>query len=101
MAARTLWILFLSLLVASLGAQAKEPAATAPPAGRIEGRVLGPLGEPMRAVAVWAAIPGELDRALARGMTDGEGYFVLAGVSLDPGNSCGPQQGVPHGFPSA
>jgi hypothetical protein len=23
------------------------------------------------------------------------------GVSLDPGNSCGPQQGVPHGFPSA
>jgi hypothetical protein len=77
LAARTLWILFLSLLVAGLAAQAKERAVTAPPSGRIEGRVLGPLGEPMAAVAVWAAIPGELDRALARGLTDGEGYFVL------------------------
>lgn len=85
MTARSLCITylpFLLLLAAGLAAQAKEPASTAPPSGRIEGRVLGPLGEPMHAVAVWAATMSEPDLALARGLTDGEGCFVLTRLPL-------------------
>lgn len=50
--------------------------------GRVEGRVLGPLGEPMVAVEVWAALWPQLDDVIARTRTDGDGYYVLPKLPL-------------------
>lgn len=70
------WLVSISLLLALPGQQA--PAAT----GTAEGRVLGPLGEPMLGVEVRAAIWPDLDTAVAKTRTDGEGMFVLGRLPL-------------------
>ena len=61
--------------------QTPAPAAAAE-TGIVEGRVLGPLGEPMVAVEVWAADWRAPDQVIARTRTDGEGMFVLGKVPL-------------------
>lgn len=66
------------LTAATLCAQAK-PAADV---GIVEGRVLGPLGEPMVNLEVRASAWPELDTILAKTRTDGEGMFVLSRLPL-------------------
>ncbi|MBK8101083.1 MAG: carboxypeptidase regulatory-like domain-containing protein [Planctomycetes bacterium] len=60
------------LLAVHLPAQATPPAT-----GTAEGRVLGPLGEPMIGIEVRAAIHPALDITVAKTRTDGQGMFVL------------------------
>ena len=60
----------------ALGAAAMAQGAQ-PAAGVVEGRVLGPLGEPMVSVEVWAADWNTPMQRLAQTRTDGEGMFVL------------------------
>ncbi len=62
-----------SFLVLASWCSAQQAAAT----GRIEGTVIGPLGQALVAGEVWAEYWGEV---VARGRTDGSGAFVLTGV---------------------
>jgi protocatechuate 3,4-dioxygenase beta subunit len=69
-------LLAVAIGLACAGAAAQEGAAN----GVVEGRVLGPLGEPMVGVEVWRADWQTPDQVIARTRTDGEGMFVLGKV---------------------
>ena len=49
----------------------------------VQGRVLGPLAEPLRDVEVWATTLPATDQRFASARTDGDGAFVLAKVPRD------------------
>lgn len=63
----------LVLLAATLPAQAPAQPAD----GLLEGRVLGPLGEPMVGIEVRAVCWPDVATTTGRTRTDGEGMFVL------------------------
>lgn len=59
------------------------PLLAQAPMGTIEGRVLGPLGDPLPNVEVVATADPRAPGALAKTRTDGDGMFVLARVPCD------------------
>lgn len=78
----------LAAVFATLPALAQSPHATPPPpTGTVEGRVLGPDGQPMRNVEVIAAPDRRSSDVLARTRTDGEGMFVIARLPVERGCS--------------
>jgi hypothetical protein len=66
-------------------AQAPSPPAAAP-VGIVEGRVLGPLGEPMPNIEVVAVGRGKAP-PVGRCRTDGDGFFRMSRVPIEQGAS--------------
>jgi protocatechuate 3,4-dioxygenase beta subunit len=61
---------------------AVSPGQELAPTGTVTGVVVNGLGEPMRAVEVWCVRSPDSGRRLAKGLTDGEGFFVLSKIPV-------------------
>jgi len=72
---------WLACISAAVSARAQAEAANGKH-GRVEGSVVGPLGQPMVGVEVWAASWPDLDEVVARTHTDGNGMFVLGRLPM-------------------
>lgn len=76
----------IAAVFATLPALAQSPGeAPCSPTGTVEGRVLGPLGEPMPNVEVIATHDPRGQEVLAKTRTDGEGMFVMARLPIERG----------------
>jgi len=78
----------LAVAFAALPGMAQSPSAAPPPhIGTVEGRVLGPDGEPMRNIEVIATHDRRSSEVLAKTRTDGDGMFVIARLPVERGCS--------------
>jgi hypothetical protein len=63
-----------------VSAQAPVPTAVKEETVRLEGRVVDLRGEPVPVAEVWVVTWQEPDKVLARGLGDGDGFFLLGKV---------------------